>query len=164
MTEIPLPSEQLKQDCPYFDRCKSSSPVCKDHTLSYFDSCERYKKFKRKENFNWNLWFTAGIILIVILFATIILFGFEKPVVEESTAKCIGEHSILYTQNGCSHCIETLELFGEYKSYLIIVDCLEDMELCSEHGIESTPTWILYNGTRIEGYRSMQELKDSMGC
>ena len=103
---------------------------------------------------------TLGIIVLIIV-GSILIINKKPPQINKEVAKCIGENSVLYVQQGCSHCIREEELFGENYKYLNVVDCFYDREKCGE--ITGTPTWII-NGKKYLGFKSIQELKDLTGC
>jgi glutaredoxin len=116
----------------------------------------------RKEKF-----VTIGIIVLVLIIAGAIIYakntGFVvKDFPSEAEAKWIGEHSVLYAQTGCIHCKEQEDLFGTNTKYLNMVDCLEDVQVCVNLGIEGTPTWII-NGQKYVGVQSIEKLKELTG-
>jgi len=102
-------------------------------------------------------------ILIIVLVLIIALLILKKPAseTEEGIAKCISGNSILYIQEGCSHCEIQKNLFGNYSDYLTIVDCTKNPEKCLE--ISATPTWII-NQKQYRGVQSIQKLKELTSC
>lgn len=102
---------------------------------------------------------TISFIFVILLVAgTIIYFKILKvQEVSKEDAEYIGNNSILYTQEGCIHCKEQLDLFGENAKYLNIVDCFKETEKCIN--ITKTPTWII-KGNKYEGVKSIEELKE----
>jgi glutaredoxin len=116
---------------------------------------------------NKNKIVTISVILIILLLALGIIYfkgtgAAMQNIPSEEIAKWIGEHSTLYVQTGCSHCITQENLFGENKKYLTIVDCItsaENKQMCINAGIEGTPTWII-NGQKYEGIQTIEKLKE----
>jgi len=106
---------------------------------------------------------TLIIIVVVIAIGLYIVFRpVETP--EAKVAKCIGENSIIYIQNGCSHCYDQEQLFGENFKYLTVVNCNDDgWKLCTEKKIPGTPTWVI-NGKQYYGVQSIAKLKELTGC
>lgn len=116
-----------------------------------------------EESFKKTNYITIGIVIAVIILAYF-LINKPKPETPEAVAKCIGEKSIFYSQEGCIHCINQKKLFGENVKFLNIYDCTSNWTYCEEKGITGTPTWILFNGTIIEGKREINYLANAMEC
>jgi len=83
--------------------------------------------------------------------------------IQKNFAKCVGEHSVLYIQDGCSHCYDQERLFGDNIQYLTSVSLNKDPEKFIEAGIKVTPTWIV-DGLKFEGTRSLKEIGVITGC
>ncbi len=86
--------------------------------------------------------------------------------VSASVAQCIGSHSQVYVQLGCSHCTEQENLFGDNWQYVNATDCYYNPSACNaitQNGYYSTPTWIINNKT-YPGVQSVDKLKQLTGC
>lgn len=113
---------------------------------------------------------TVGFVIGILAIAGAIIFfqnfqgGVIKDTPQEEVAKWIGDHSTLYVQTGCSHCIEQEDLFGANVRYLTIVDCIkqENRQECIDKGIEATPTWII-DGEKYVRVKTIEELKELTG-
>ena len=118
-----------------------------------------------QENFIKSVCMKKIWITFLIIFAVASFFAFQNKttgaVVSEDIAKCIGQNSILYVQSGCPHCEKQLELFGDNKKYLNIIDCIDSPEKCQN--IIGVPTWII-NGKQYSGVQSIEKLKELTGC
>jgi len=101
------------------------------------------------------------LVLIIIIILAYFLITKNNPSVDEQTAKCIGENSVLYVQLGCHACETQEDMFGENKKYLNIVDCFYEKETCT--GITGTPTWEI-NKQFYKGVQSIKKLKEVTGC
>jgi hypothetical protein len=114
---------------------------------------EEDKKEKREINksFIWTI-----LIIIIITIAVIFLLFRRVDYVNETDAKFIGNHSILYVQLGCSHCQKQENIFGENVKYINIVDCYYNPFDCLN--ITAVPTWKI-NGEYYVGYKSLEDLK-----
>lgn len=100
------------------------------------------------------------LIILGILMLSVIILSFNNPnQVSEEFAKHLGENSILYISNGCLHCHQQLEMFGEYVTYLNIIDCTKEPHKCLEAEIIRVPTWII-DSEKYEGVQSIEELKE----
>jgi len=110
---------------------------------------------------------TIGIVMVILLVAGGIIYfkNFSGAATQDipsvEVAKWIGEHSVLYYQPSCSHCIEQEKLFGENVEYLTMIDCTqsENQQQCIDVGITATPTWII-NGEKYIGVQSVEKLKE----
>ena len=79
-------------------------------------------------------------------------------------AQCLKDRGmVLYKQDGCAHCAEQLETFGEAVSALSVVDCSVDQEACQEVKIDRVPTWV-YSGNNHVGKKTLSELGAITGC
>ncbi len=105
---------------------------------------------------------TIIIILTIILLSIIILNNAGSKISEEE-AKCIGQNSVIYVQEGCSHCVKQEEMFGENYKYLNVVDCVYEEDKCINAGIQGTPTWIIKDKI-YEGFQTKDKLKEFAGC
>lgn len=105
------------------------------------------------------LW-TILIVIAVIIIALVIIQS-KNGDVDEQTAKCIGENSILYVQLGCHACETQEEMFGENKKFLNTVDCFVERGKCTK--IQATPTWEI-KGQFYKGVQSIDKLKELTGC
>ena len=104
-----------------------------------------------------------GIIVIIIISSIFIIKNYNQGILNDKTAKCIAEKSVVYTQTGCSHCETQKEILGDYYNLFTEINCLNEPEKCSEAGITGTPTWII-NGKKFEGVQTIKKLKESTGC
>ena len=105
-------------------------------------------------------WWTIAIIIAVIILAYFLINN-NSPDIDEQTAKCIGENSVLYTQFGCHACKIQEDMFGENYQYLNVIDCFYERNKCSE--IQATPTWKI-NNQFYRGVQSIEKLKELTGC
>lgn len=102
------------------------------------------------------------VVLVLILAAIILINPFEEsPTTTKEIAQCIGERAILYVQLGCHYCEEQLDLFGEYKEDLAVVDCFYEKEQCVD--VAGTPSWRI-NDEIYRGVQSIDFLKNETGC
>jgi len=107
---------------------------------------------------------TAGIIVGISLLAVVLILiktNYSNP--SEEIVECIANKSVLYVQEGCSHCKRQLEIFGECYNLLNVVDCTKTPNECIKVGLRAVPTWII-NGTLIEGAYKIEELQNMTGC
>ncbi len=113
---------------------------------------------------------TISVVIIVLIIAGGIIYwkNFQSSTttstVSESAAKWIGEHSILYFQPTCIHCIDQENMFGDNVQYLTMIDCTkpENLQNCTDAGINATPTWVINNQSYV-GVQSIETLEKLTG-
>lgn len=91
----------------------------------------------------------------------------------EKLADCLARTGArLYGATWCEWCHKQLALFGADASKIPYIDCdqvdtLEVRPACQANGLDSTgpfPIWILGDGTRITGIRSLGYLARAASC
>ena len=109
--------------------------------------------------------FFVGLVIVALICVGLWFFVFHKPsaVIDEATATCISEKSVVFVQDGCVHCESQKALFGDTWRLVHTVDCKLTPEPCVGESITATPTWII-GGQKIEGMLSVSELKSLTGC
>lgn len=112
---------------------------------------------------------TVVTILILLVIGAVILYvtiGKTPSVaVSVEAAQYIGNHSIVYVQAGCSHCIDQENLFGANWKYINALDCVASQantQVCINNNISATPTWVI-NGKQYVGVQSIQTLENLTG-
>ena len=111
--------------------------------------------------------------LFIVLFFIIILLvsscAASDPVKDEF-AKCLTENGAkFYGAFWCPHCAEQKKLFGGSIEYVDYIECSTpdrrgQTAVCQQAGIESYPTWIFNDGSRLDGVLSMETLSEKTGC
>ena len=83
-------------------------------------------------------------------------------------AKCLtAKGAKLYSANWCGACRYQKDLFGKeaVKELAIVdVDRKENRAECKRLKIRCIPTWIMPDGKKLEGARSLNELARKSGC
>lgn len=121
--------------------------------------------------------------IITISIVCAVLFGFSSCSTVISSnfneedrngirlAKCLTDSGAqFFGAYTCSHCIKQKKLFGSSADdFLPYVECNpqapnSNAQLCVEKNIESLPTWILKDGTRLTGYQALETLQQQTGC
>ena len=103
---------------------------------------------------------TVFTILIILAIAFIAL-NKPKANTPEEIIQCIGKESKLYVQDGCPHCRNQENLFGENLYDLTIISCSDDWTKCQD--IKATPSWKINNEMFI-GVQSIEKLQELTGC
>lgn len=116
------------------------------------------------------------ILLIISLLVVIGLVGVlgyrsaAAPGDYDTFANCLRESGTLfYGAFWCPHCDDQLRLFGNSANRVPYVECSTpdrrgQLARCSAAGIESYPTWVFGDGTRLSGVQSLEILAQRSGC
>lgn len=87
----------------------------------------------------------------------------------DSFAQCLADKGAkFYGTFWCPHCKEQKELFKQSKK-LPYIECSDtsgqnQLAVCKEAGIESYPTWIFTDGSRLTGKQEFSKLAEKTGC
>ncbi|HTK59814.1 MAG TPA: hypothetical protein VL283_01275 [Candidatus Baltobacteraceae bacterium] len=89
----------------------------------------------------------------------------------DKLAQCLTEKGIkFYGASWCPHCAEQKRMFGKSMEYVTYVECAlpgnqrGQTQACEEAKIESYPTWVFPDGTRVTGEQFPQVLAEKSGC
>lgn len=97
--------------------------------------------------------------------------GYQNPAVPEGPgtydvfAQCLTEKGVvMYGADWCPHCQNQKKLFGSSFQYVAYVECPKEPKVCLEKNITGYPTWLVADGTRLEGEQSFLSLEQQSGC
>lgn len=84
-------------------------------------------------------------------------------------AQCLEETGTkFYGAFWCPHCQTQKDMFGKAKKDIPYVECStanrSQKQECSEIGIESYPTWIFADESRLTGSITLETLSEKTGC
>jgi thiol-disulfide isomerase/thioredoxin len=98
-------------------------------------------------------------------------FAFDTgPGKYDQFAQCLSEKGAkFYGAFWCPHCQEQKRMFGKSVGLLPYVECsLPDgktqTQVCKDAGIESYPTWIFADGSKVTGEQQLASLAEKTGC
>jgi hypothetical protein len=109
------------------------------------------------------------IVLIVGGVASSFYVG-SQPGKYDSFAQCLSDKgAIFYGAFWCPHCQATKRMFGSSQRLLPYVECStpngqDQLQVCKDAGVQSYPTWVFPDGTRLTGERTLQELAAASTC
>lgn len=92
------------------------------------------------------------------------------PGMYDAFAKCIAQSGTkFYGAFWCPHCAAQKQEFGDSVQYLPYVECsLPDesgqTQICIDKNIQSYPTWVFPDGTRLSGVTPLDQLSQKTGC
>ena len=96
----------------------------------------------------------------------------ETPVYTnlDSFAQCLTDKGMkFYGSEYCGWCTKQKEVFSDAFSRVVYIECIDPetdqwLEECQTAGIESTPTWILPDGQKSPGYKTLEQLSELSQC
>ncbi len=112
-----------------------------------------------------NILVIGGVVIVL----GAIMWYFARPKSAygdlDSFAQCLASHEVtMYGAEWCSHCQNEKKWFGKSFRYVPYVECPDNPKRCLEKGVEGYPTWILPDGTRLEGEQGPERLSAISGC
>jgi len=123
---------------------------------------------KKDKNFTYAI---VGLVAVIIIG----LIGWKmydnsRPSALDGFASCLGEKGAkFYGAFWCPHCQAQKKLFDKSVDKLPYVECStadgkSQLPVCTEQKVESYPTWIFADGTRLNGEQDLDELAEKTDC
>ena len=118
---------------------------------------------------------SIGVIGVAVIAGLIILQQASikeagKPGQYDALATCLGESgATFYGAFWCPHCNDQKKTFGKSEELLPYVECSTpdgngQTQVCIDNQIQSYPTWIFADGSRLTGAQSVQALAAKTSC
>lgn len=117
--------------------------------------------------------YIIGIIIavVVIVFGVALLekTGPQKSTRYDSFAMCLSEKGAkFYGAFWCPHCQKQKEMF-EWSEKIPYIECSTpdakgQLQICTDAGISSYPTWFFADGSKLSGEVPLQTLAEKTGC
>lgn len=116
---------------------------------------------------------TISIIFIVLLFGFggyMIWKENSKPGPYDNLATCMEAKGIrFFGAFWCPHCQKEKAMFGKSAKLLPYVECStpdggSQLQICKDNKIESYPTWVFPDGSRLNGEIEPKELAEKSEC
>ena len=106
-----------------------------------------------------------GALLISLALGFLLYNYLTSPGKYDNLAKCLSEKGFAMAgTDWCSNCKKQKNIFGKSFKYVNYQNCDTNKEWCESKGVERYPTWILPDGTRIEGTQDAQDLSRLSRC
>lgn len=118
----------------------------------------------KKHAYLW--WGVGGVVVVGALF----LLNTSTPGKLDAFTQCVAESgATFYGAFWCPHCNDQKAMFGKSAKLLPYVECSTPdgkgmLEICSEIGIESYPTWAFPDGERLTGSVPLATIAERTGC
>lgn len=116
----------------------------------------------------------APFVIIGVAVVAVVLLLWKpwaaKPGTAPSSAltvfgQCLAtKGATMYGAYWCSHCQNEKKVLGAAMKEVTYVECTQETALCTEKKIQGYPTWILADGTRLEGEQGIEGLSRATGC
>lgn len=112
-------------------------------------------------------------LLSLVLAFGVLLAGCTKSIPNgkyDAFAQCLTEKGVkMYGAYWCSHCKEQKEMFGDSMSKATYIECAVQgssavSQVCKVAGVESYPTWVFSDNSRLVGTQSLEVLAAKSGC
>jgi len=88
----------------------------------------------------------------------------------DAFAQCIkASGATFYGAFWCPHCQAQKALFGDSVHFLPYVECSTpdgsaQLQVCKDEGVQSYPTWVFKDGSRLTGETPLATLAQKTGC
>ena len=158
----------LQAACPY---CLAS--------LGIFTAIVTLLVWQRPEGiprFGWPRWLlqtgAAGLVVIAAMHvqsSSNAAAGPEDPYLRGLATHLTESGAIFYGASWCPHCQEQKAMFGASQRRLPYVECspggprAPSAPSCTRAGVQSYPTWVFANGSRVTSLLSLEELAIQVG-
>ncbi|MAF80188.1 hypothetical protein CL629_03865 [bacterium] len=109
----------------------------------------------------------GGAVVVVMIIAALSYNQWRSSPYEnlDEFAQCITDKGIvMYGTDSCSYCRAEKAEFKSAFQYINYIECDKEPERCAEANIESTPTWVLADGTKLVGKQGLERLADASEC
>ncbi len=114
----------------------------------------------------------GGLIALIVLISLLVYLQkqSEGPGELDQFATCLKEKGAkFYGAFWCPHCNNQKKMFGKSAKLLPYVECSTpdasgQTEDCNKLGIESYPTWIFADGSKLNGEIPLQQLAEKTSC
>ncbi|PIQ91876.1 MAG: hypothetical protein COV70_01795 [Parcubacteria group bacterium CG11_big_fil_rev_8_21_14_0_20_39_22] len=109
-------------------------------------------------------------ILVVVLIVVGIIWAASRPGKLDAFASCLEEKkAVFYGAFWCPHCQNQKAMFGSSQRKLPYIECSTpdgkgQLQICEDKQIDTYPTWIFEDGSRLSGEISLERLSEVTGC
>ena len=114
--------------------------------------------------------FWVVVLLLVVGGVGMSVFVKSGPGNLDGFTQCLKDNgAVFYGAFWCPHCQRTKALFGSSARLLPYVECSTpdgqgQLQVCKDKEIQSYPTWIFADESRLTGERTLKELAEKTAC
>lgn len=122
-----------------------------------------------KQAMNW-FWGVLGLLIIVGIGVSWYAGRVETPSNLGGFAQCLKDKgAIFYGAFWCPHCQNTKKLFGSAAEALPYIECSTpdgrgQLQVCKDAKIDSYPTWVFADASRLLGEVPLSQLAEKTSC
>src|SRR3989344_2545538 len=109
------------------------------------------------------------ILVLIVLGVGASFFTKQAPGKLDTFAQCLYDKEVkFYGTFWCPHCQAQKRICGNSARLLPYIECSTSdgkgqLQICTDAGVESYPTWVFQSGTRLTGEIPLQELAEESG-
>lgn len=110
------------------------------------------------------------IILLIVVGVASSFYVSAKPGKYDTFAQCLTDKGVIfYGAFWCPHCQSTKRMFGASARLLPYRECSTpdtkgQLKECTDAGVQSYPTWVFPDGTRLTGEQTLQAISTASNC
>lgn len=114
--------------------------------------------------------FWLVIILLIVVGVASSFYVSAKPGKYDTFAQCLTDKGVIfYGAFWCPHCQATKRMFGSSARLLPYKECSTpdgkgQLQSCADAGVQSYPTWVFPDGSRLTGEQTLQTLAEKSTC
>jgi len=140
-------------------RKKRRTPLKEQQLPVNAERLTAHRKRRQKLVITWTI-----IVLALALAAVLAYSVWPRPLPYAGFAACLTQKgAVMYGTDWCSHCQAQKQMFGTAFKSVTFVNC-DYTRACQDKNISGYPTWILADGTRLEGDQPLGLLGEKTGC
>lgn len=123
----------------------------------------------KKNNFKKYLIIIA-VLVVGLLGWKVYSYFTDSPGELDAFARCIKDSGAkFYGASWCPHCQTQKDLFGKSVKFIPYVECSvpggqRASYLCRDAKVESYPTWVFADGSRVLGSQNLEYLAEKTAC
>lgn len=111
----------------------------------------------------------AAVVLIVVAFFGFRIWQKNQPGEHDALAQCIAKSGAkFYGAYWCPHCQAQKAAFGNSERLLPYIECAaagnSQTQECTDAGVQSYPTWVFTDGSRVSGEQTLDTLAEKTKC
>lgn len=117
------------------------------------------KKRRQRLLITWGFVIVAAVLVGIVVYSLV-----PKPSPYVGFAQCLTQKgAVMYGTDWCPHCQDQKRMFGTAFADVVFVNC-DYSRACLDNNVTGYPTWILADGTRLEGEQALGLLAAKTGC
>jgi hypothetical protein len=117
------------------------------------------RKRRQRLLLTWSFVIVAALLVGLVAYSLV-----PKPSPYVGFAQCLAQKgAVMYGTDWCGHCQDQKRMFGTAFKGVVFVNC-DYSRACLDNNVTGYPTWILADGTRLEGEQPLGLLAEKTGC